>query len=73
MTQQDAVLQYIKDFGEITQNDAYYNLGITRLADVIYKLKKKGIKIVAVNSEVGTRYGKTEIAVLGLITGMIGV
>ena len=63
MTQQDAVLQYIKDHGEITQNDAYFNLGITRLADVVYKLKKKGVKIESVKREVGTRYGKTEIAV----------
>ena len=62
-TQQDAVLEYLQKYGKITSNDAIYELHITRLADVIYKLKRKGYKIESIKELVDTDYGKTEIAV----------
>lgn len=42
MTQQDMVLGWIAQYGSITDLDAYKELHIRRLADVIWKLEKKG-------------------------------
>lgn len=66
-TQQDVVLEYLNRFGKITSNDAIYELHITRLADVIYKLKRKGYQIESVRELVDTEYGKTEIAIYRLV------
>ena len=37
--QEERVLNYMRAHGSITQKDAYENLGITRLAAVIFDLK----------------------------------
>lgn len=42
MTQEQAVLKYIKDFGSITSMQAFADLGVTRLSAKIFDLKKKG-------------------------------
>ena len=63
ISQKEVVLIYLKDNGSITAIEAINRLGITRLADVIYKLKKDGVKIETDKKSVETRYGKTEIAV----------
>lgn len=63
MTQKEAVLEWLDQHGSITSNDAWFNLGITRLADVIYKLRKDGINVKTYTENVDSRYGKTEIAV----------
>lgn len=39
MTQKDMVLDYIRDFGSITPMDAFRDLGITRLAAVVCRLR----------------------------------
>ena len=58
MTQREAILQYIKDFGSITPMEAYSDLGITKLATRISEMRKDGIefKIEMVKSK--NRYGK---------------
>lgn len=45
MTQQDQVLKYLKKKKTITSVTAIGVFGITRLADVVFKLKKKGYDI----------------------------
>lgn len=44
-TQCDMILDYLKDFGEITQLDALKDLGIMRLASRVSELKRKGYAI----------------------------
>lgn len=66
-TQQDAVLEYLKTYGKITSNDAIYELHITRLADVIYKLRRKGYEIESVTEMVDTDYGRTEISIYRML------
>ena len=39
------ILDYLKDFGEITQLDALKDLGIMRLASRVSELKRKGYAI----------------------------
>ena len=41
-SQQDRVLYYIKQYGSITSNEAKDDLSVSRLADVMWKLKNKG-------------------------------
>lgn len=59
MTQREAILQYIEDFGSITPMQAFGDLGITKLATRISEMRKDGIdfKIEMVRSK--NRYGKT--------------
>ncbi len=46
MTQCERVLQFIKDFGKITDNDAHNYLHINRLSGRIFDLRKQGYNIV---------------------------
>lgn len=63
MTQKDMVLDYIKQNGSITTNDAIYGMGITRLSDVIFRLKKDGYEFNTVIERSVNRFGnKTEYA-----------
>ena len=43
MTQKEEILQYIKEHGSITPLDAFYKLGITKLATRISEMRKDGI------------------------------
>lgn len=54
----ERVLKYMLDFGSITYLEAVADLGVARLADVIFRLRKDGYQIVT-NDEHGTnRYGE---------------
>lgn len=57
-TQADRVLQYIEDFGSITQLDALNDLGVMRLASRISDLKKQGYPITSKIEAVKNRYGE---------------
>ena len=61
MTQREAILQYITDFGSITPMEAFSDLGITKLATRISEMRKDGMqfKIESVKSK--NRYGKTVV------------
>lgn len=62
-TQCDRVLQYMKDFGSITQRDAMNDLGVMRLASRISDLKDRGYSISSTMEIVENRYGeKTKIS-----------
>ena len=59
MTQKEAVKQYMKQYGSISSFEAFADLGITRLAAVIWELKnKEGLEIDAVDESFTNRYGK---------------
>ena len=44
MTQRDAILNYINEFGSITPMEAFADLGITKLATRISEMRKDGMK-----------------------------
>ena len=59
MTQKEAIIQYIADFGSISPMEAFSDLGITKLSTRISELRKEDglqFKIEMVKSK--TRYGK---------------
>lgn len=59
MTQREAILQYIKDFGSITPMQAFADLGITKLATRISEMRKDGMEFRIEMVHVRNRYGKS--------------
>ena len=59
MTQREAILQYIEEFGSITPMQAYSDLGITKLATRISEMRKDGMTFKIETVYVKNRYGKT--------------
>ena len=57
-TQTERILDYIEEFGSITQMDALKDLGVMRLASRISDLKKKGYPIKSEMETVHHRYGE---------------
>ena len=57
-TQAQRVLDYIDEFGSITQMDALQDLGVMRLASRISDLKKQGYPITSKMETVKNRYGE---------------
>lgn len=57
-TQNERILQYLADFGSITQFDAMLDLGIMRLASRVSDLKSLGYPIVSEFETVRNRYGE---------------
>lgn len=58
LTQNEKVLNYIKEFGSITQLDAYRDLACFRLASRISDLKRAGYPIKSKYETVKNRYGE---------------
>jgi hypothetical protein len=58
MTQHEAILKYIDDYGSITPMQAFSDLGVTKLATRVSEMKKKGYKFEITEIEATTRYGK---------------
>lgn len=60
MKQQELVLDYMQAYGSISSWEAFRDLGVTRLAAVIYKLKHNGGHIITAKMEAGkNRRGET--------------
>lgn len=59
MTQDERVLNYMKQFGGITTQEAFIDLGVTRLSAKIYNLKKRGYKITSEYKTGKNRFGET--------------
>lgn len=57
-TQCERILRHLRDYGSITQKEAYAEYGITRLASRINDLKKRGCRISSVTVEGKNRYGE---------------
>ena len=59
MTQREAILQYIRDFGSITPYQAFADLGITKLATRISEMRKEGMDFKIDTVHVRNRYGRS--------------
>ena len=59
MTQREAILQYITEFGSITPFQAFADLGITKLATRISEMRKDGMKFKIETVSTKNRYGKS--------------
>ena len=57
-TQNERILDYIAEFGSITQLDALTDLGVMRLASRISDLKRLGYPIVSEIETVNNRFGE---------------
>lgn len=57
-TQAERILEYIEEFGSITQLEALKDLGVMRLASRISDLKKQGVPIRSEIEVVKNRYGE---------------
>jgi hypothetical protein len=57
-TQAQRVLDYIEQFGSITQHQASLDLGVARLASRISELKKRGHNIKGEWVKVKNRFGE---------------
>lgn len=58
-TQNDRILNYMKQFGGITQMEAIVDLGVMRLASRISSMRKDGIQIESQMVPVKNRWGET--------------
>lgn len=58
-TQEERILDYIKEFGSITAREAYLDLGIMRLAARIADLTEKGYDFDRTMVTDKNRYGET--------------
>ena len=59
MTQREAILQYIEEFGSITPMQAFSDLGITKLATRISEMRKDGWEFKIETVTVKNRYGNS--------------
>lgn len=58
VSQKKMVLDYIGEFGSITPLDAFRDLGVTRLAAVIFELKEDGNDIHTERERSKNRFGQ---------------
>lgn len=58
-TQAQRVLDYIREFGSITQLEALRDLGVMRLASRVSDLRREGYNIVGKREAVVNRYEET--------------
>lgn len=58
MTQCERILKYMGDFGSISTMQAFYDLGVTRLASRIHDLRSMGIEIESETVTRKNRYGE---------------
>lgn len=57
-TQNQRIIEYINEFGSITQFEALKDLGVMRLASRISDLKRQGYPIISKVETVKNRYGE---------------
>ena len=58
LTQKQAILKYINDFGSITPMEAFSELGITKLATRISEMRKEGMEFHIEQVDAKNKYGK---------------
>lgn len=58
-TQNERILDYIEEFGSITQLEALKDLGVMRLASRVSDLRRQGYPIQSKVERVKNRYGET--------------
>jgi hypothetical protein len=57
-TQTQRIIDYIAEFGSITQLEALRDLGIMRLASRVSDLKRQGYQIISTTEAVTNRFGE---------------
>lgn len=57
-TQTERIIDYITEFGSITQLEALRDLGIMRLASRMSDLKRQGYKVISNTEAVNNRFGE---------------
>lgn len=57
-SQSEMILNYMKENGSITQNDAYREFACMRLAAQIFILKRQGVSIKTTLEKSRNRFGK---------------
>lgn len=60
MTNEEMVIEYLKEQGSITSWEAFQHLFVTRLSAIIYNLKKQGYSFSDVREQHTNKYGKTK-------------
>lgn len=58
ITQNDRIIEYIKEFGSITTLEAFNDLGVTRLASRIHDLRVAGYEFETEFVSAKNRYGE---------------
>ena len=58
MTQNEMIINHLREYGSITQLEALRDYGCMRLASRISDLKKTGIKIIRLTEISRNRYGQ---------------
>ena len=58
MTQNDKILNHLKEYGSITPRSAYDRYGIMRLGARIYDLRQEGFQIEKVMESTKNRFGE---------------
>lgn len=58
MTQNEMIINHLKEYGSITQLEALRDYGCMRLASRISDLRKTGIKIIKLTETSRNRYGQ---------------
>lgn len=71
MTQQERLIKHFKKSKTIDPLRAWTNLGIYRLADCVFQLRKKGIKIETTPKKIKNRFGEDCIVAQYRIKGLI--
>lgn len=56
MNQQERLTEYLEKHGKIDPLKAWTQLGIYRLADTVFNLRKKGYEITTTNKKVKNRF-----------------
>ena len=57
-TQAQRIIDYIREFGSITQYEAFFDLGVMRLASRISELRKNGYNIISTTEARKNRFGE---------------
>lgn len=57
MTQEQRILDYLKENGSITSWEAIKEFGATRLSAIIYNLRNRGYNITTIYKSAKNRYG----------------
>lgn len=58
MTQTQAIINHMREYGGITSKEAFENYGATRLSGIIYRLKHQGYTITKTSETCITRFGQ---------------
>ena len=58
-TQTEAITKHLQKYGSITSMEAYDLYGATRLAAIIFVLRKRGFNIINKEHTIHNRYGES--------------